>query len=183
VPTRGDGPLGWMAVAWNSMAPRCLPALTALLLLLPFAACGEDQEDGRNSIEETSTTRESTGQSRKDVVATVVVEETEYKIDPSDPRVAGTGTVAFEVTNAGKTGHALGVEGSDGEVETEEIAPGDTATLTADLSKPGRYSWYCPVADHEQRGMTGSILVGDEGTDHPREEGEKGPGSDGHGGY
>jgi len=119
----------------------------------------------------------------KNVVATIEVEETEYELNPANPGVEDAGKVAFEVTNAGKIGHALEVEGPNGEAKTKEIAPADTAKLTAELSKPGKYAWYCPIADHEQRGMKGSILVGDAGTDQPRKNGEAGPGSDGHGGY
>jgi len=119
----------------------------------------------------------------KNVVATIEVEETEYELNPANPGVEDAGKVAFEVTNAGKIGHALEVEGPNGEAKTKEIAPADTAKLTAELSKPGKYAWYCPIADHEQRGMKGSILVGDAGTDQPRKKDEAGPGSDGHGGY
>ncbi|MBA3359177.1 MAG: cupredoxin domain-containing protein [Thermoleophilaceae bacterium] len=122
----------------------------------------------------------------KNVVATIEVEETEYELNPANPGVEDAGKVAFEVTNAGKIGHALEVEGPEGEVKTKEIAPGDTAKFTADLSKPGKYKWYCPIADHEEQGMTGSVFVAFDKagqTDQPRKKGEAGPGSDGHGGY
>jgi len=143
---------------------------------LALAACGDDE---RGTVEQggggatsatgtetsgtpttTSPTTTSGGEeSAGDPVATIEVEETEYELDPASPAVQSAGLVKFEVTNAGEIDHALEVEGPDGEVETEEIAPGDTATIEADLNKPGSYRWYCPIADHEERGMDGQIVV------------------------
>jgi uncharacterized cupredoxin-like copper-binding protein len=90
---------------------------------------------------------------------TVNVSETEYTLDPSDPTVQA-GTVSFKATNDGSVDHNLEVEGPEGEVELEQnIAPGESGTLTVDLSKPGRYEFYCPVGDHRHRGMEGEITV------------------------
>ncbi len=61
-------------------------------------------------------------------VATVDVRETEFKLDPADPRIEKPGVVEFRVNNAGQTIHALEVEGPEGEVETEEIQPGRPRT-------------------------------------------------------
>ena len=67
------------------------------------------------------------------------VSETDFKLDPSDPTVQ-PGTVSFKVTNDGGVDHNLEVEGPNGEVELEQdIAPGESGTLTVDLSKPGAY--------------------------------------------
>ena len=92
-------------------------------------------------------------------VATVKVRETEYKLDPQNPKVAKAGVVSFEVVNSGKITHALEVEGPGAEVKTGAIAQGASATLKADLSKPGTYEWYCPIGDHKARGMKGTITV------------------------
>ena len=93
------------------------------------------------------------------MVATVRVRETEFELDPPNPRIPKAGVVQFDVTNAGEAPHALEVEGPKGEVETETIEPGRRATLRADLSRAGKYVWYCPVGDHEKRGMKGKITV------------------------
>jgi uncharacterized cupredoxin-like copper-binding protein len=90
---------------------------------------------------------------------TVNLSETDYKLEPSDPTVQA-GTVAFEVTNDGSADHNLEVEGPEGEQELEQdLAPGQSGTLTVDLSKPGRYEFYCPVDGHRERGMEGEITV------------------------
>jgi len=148
-------------------------ALVAAAVAL--AACGDDergtveQSGGGTSTSTSPTTTSPTTTSGSDKpagkpVATIEVEETEYELDPAGPRVRSAGLVKFEVTNAGDIAHALEVEGPEGEVETEEIAPGDTATLEADLTKPGSYRWYCPIADHADRGMDGQIVVAGSGS-------------------
>jgi len=152
----------------------------ASVAALALGGCGDDDGGSGSSY--------GGGQSStpKNVVATIEVKETEYALNPANPGVEDAGKVAFEVTNAGKIGHALEIEGPKGEQETDEIAPGETAKLTVDMGKPGKYTWYCPIADHEQQGMTGSVFIAYDkvkGTDQPRKKGEAGPGSDGHGGY
>jgi uncharacterized cupredoxin-like copper-binding protein len=145
---------------------RTLLAVGAISALLALAGCGEDDErpgevtvqDGRTGTAGTETTKPTTAPSGK-AVATVRVTETEFELDPANPRVRKTGIVEFRVRNAGQVAHALEVEGPKGEVETSEIPPGESATLKADLSEPGSYTWYCPVGDHEQRGMKGKIRV------------------------
>ena len=157
------------------------------MLCVALAGCGNDDE-GRVAVSggpDTTGGTETTGTSTDKTapggapIATVKIAETEYRLSPADPSVGRPGVVAFEVTNAGKIVHALEVEGPEGEVETDAIEPGKSATLKADLSKAGRYEWYCPVGDHEQRGMKGEITVAGGGGDEP----DGGPGSDAHGGY
>lgn len=161
--------------------------MLGLSCALAVAGCGDDDENSgadsqdSGSASSQTTTTEDTGPPAKGVVATIEVEETEFKLDPANPGVQDAGKVAIEATNAGKFPHAIEVEGPKGEQETDEIAPGKTAKLTVDLSKPGKYKWYCPIGDHEQRGMKGSIFIAfdkADQTDQPPEEDEKGAGSD-----
>jgi len=91
--------------------------------------------------------------------ATINVRETEMKIDPKDVTVEKPGVVEFKIQNAGQIVHALEIEGPTGEVATKQIPAGKSAALRANLNKPGKYKWYCPVGDHEARGMTGTITV------------------------
>jgi uncharacterized cupredoxin-like copper-binding protein len=122
------------------------------LFALAFSAmgCGGDDEKGK---EEATTATAAP-------VATVKVRESEFKLEPTEPKIASTGVVAFDVSNAGKVDHNLEVEGPGGEVELpENIKPGDSATLTVDLKQAGRYEWYCPVGNHKDLGMKGEITV------------------------
>jgi uncharacterized cupredoxin-like copper-binding protein len=92
--------------------------------------------------------------------AKVPVGLTDFRIDPASLNVDQPGTVRFSVTNDGKTVHALEVEGPDGEVETENIQPGKSATLVAELGEEGSYVMYCPVGNHREQGMEGKVVVG-----------------------
>ena len=165
------------------MRRRSLLAL--LVALAALGGCGNDDE-GRVDVSGGATDTSPSGTSTDETaasgpaVATISVAETEFRLSPSNPSVAKKGVVEFKVVNAGKIAHALEVEAPGGEVETPEIEPGDDATLRADLDKPGRYEWYCPVGDHEDRGMKGEITVAG-GGGQKKEDREAG--SDGHGGY
>jgi uncharacterized cupredoxin-like copper-binding protein len=90
--------------------------------------------------------------------AVVEVSLGEFAIEPSaielDP-----GSYTFRVTNDGGAVHALDIEGPTGEVETAELAAGESADLNVDL-EDGEYEMYCPVGDHRDRGMEGTITVG-----------------------
>jgi uncharacterized cupredoxin-like copper-binding protein len=123
-----------------------LPVTAAALMLA--SGCGGDD----NETTSAGSAASAGGQ-------TVNVSETDYELDPSDPTVE-PGTVSFEVTNDGGVAHNLEVEGPKGEVELEQdLGPGESDTLTVDLSKPGTYEFYCPVDGHRDLGMEGEITV------------------------
>ena len=125
-----------------------LPLAVAALALL--AGCGGD--DNETTPAGDAGVPSAGGQ-------TVNVSETDFKLDPSDPTVQ-PGTVSFKVTNDGGVDHSLEVEGPEGEQELEQdLAPGESGTLTVDLSKAGRYEFYCPIDSHRERGMEGEISV------------------------
>jgi uncharacterized cupredoxin-like copper-binding protein len=129
-------------------------SLTALSIAIAtlgaLAGCGGD--DNQTASAGSTTAPDAGGQ-------TVNVSETEYKLDPSNPTVQ-PGTVSFKATNDGSVDHNLEVEGPEGEQELEQdLAPGESGTLTVDLSKPGKYEFYCPIGGHRDAGMEGEITV------------------------
>ena len=119
--------------------------LVALALAL-MPACGGDEAAGEEGAEPGG------GGTVVDVVLSdFAIEPSSLALDP--------GTYTFHVVNEGATSHALEVEGPTGEVETEELGPGESADLTVDL-EDGEYEIYCPVGDHRDRGMERTIAVG-----------------------
>jgi uncharacterized cupredoxin-like copper-binding protein len=150
--------------------------------------CGEDEEG-------TTTTTPTTPLAGETPPSKVAISLTEFKLDPANPEVAA-GTVNFAVSNDGGVTHSLEVEGPGGESELEKpLEPGQSATLTVDLSKPGSYEFYCPVGNHKEMGMEGEVTVNsgggagapstteDEGTTVEDEGGSnRGPGGGGGGG-
>lgn len=91
-------------------------------------------------------------------VAVASVSLLDYVLEAKRSRVPRAGLIAFEATNDGTVRHALAVDAPAGRVRTRTMRPGERATFSVRLP-PGRYKWYCPVADHEQRGMVGRLRV------------------------
>ena len=91
-------------------------------------------------------------------IATIEVQETEFSLAPSEMTLHPPGTYVFRAVNSGTVEHALEIEGEGIEEETEEIAPGESTELEVNLD-PGTYKLYCPVGNHEERGMTGTLTV------------------------
>jgi uncharacterized cupredoxin-like copper-binding protein len=133
----------------------------AAISVFVLAACGGD-EDEETIAAPTTTTEGATGATGATGAAgkaqTVDVSETEFAIDPANPKVKA-GTVTFDVTNDGQVVHNLEVEGNGVEEELEQdLQPGDSGKLTVDL-QPGTYEWYCPVDEHAEQGMEGELTV------------------------
>ena len=131
---------------------KALAMTTAALLVIGLVGCGKDD------AEEPAAQRATGG------AQTIDVSETEFKLDPADPRV-DPGVVTFKVSNDGEATHSLEVEGPDGEVELEKaLQPGQAGSLEVNLSRTGTYEWYCPIDGHRDAGMRGEITVGDGGS-------------------
>jgi plastocyanin len=132
--------------------PRRSLALLVVCLALPLsiAACGDDEDD--DGAAQTGTATNAQG----GVGSTLAVSETEYRLDPANPAVQA-GTVTIETAHHPRARGG----GAGGESETEDIAPGDSAELTVDLSQAGTYEWYCPIGNHKELGMEGEIRVAD----------------------
>lgn len=86
------------------------------------------------------------------------LEATEFAFSPAQV-TADAGEHEFQIVNRGEVEHALEIHAPGGEVMTDRVAPGESATVTADLSEAGTYELYCPVGDHRRRGMEGSVTV------------------------
>lgn len=133
--------------------------LSAILLMLAAvslvaAGCGDDEE------ETTATTTAPTATGTTGAAAggggggTTEVSMIEYAFDPSDLSVAEGDSL--EVVNDGELPHALAVEGED--LATEDLDPGASEDLTVDIPA-GDYEFICPIADHAEQGMTGTLTV------------------------
>ena len=65
--------------------------------------------------------------------------------------------MTIKLVNESDTPHAVEVEGNGVEEETDTVTGGDVE-LTVDL-EPGEYTYYCPVGQHRQQGMEGTLTV------------------------
>lgn len=128
----------------------------ALATGLLMAGCGDDEEEQEPAPQgeapaETQTQPRAAGGGGTRVVLT------EFAIDPANPK-AKAGTVRFDVVNEGSAPHALEIEGAGVEEATDTLQGGQRATLEAELAA-GEYEWYCPVGNHADQGMKGTLTV------------------------
>ena len=145
---------------------RRYAALLAIgaLFAVTIAGCGGDDDDnggnggGGGGYGAAGGATETSTATTAGAGEAVDMSLTDFALNPADPAVKA-GTVTFNVTNDGQTTHALEVEGPGAEVETDDLAPGDSAKLTVDLNKAGNYEMYCPVDNHKEMGMEGEVTV------------------------
>jgi plastocyanin len=127
----------------------------AAAMLLAMSGCGEGRGEGNRTAPAPVGTGSTTFGSGAD--ATVPVSLVEFRL-PRNVRVPRGGLIAFEATNDGQSLHALAVIGPAGQARTQTLRPGERTTVEVRLP-PGTYKWYCPVDDHEHRGMVGRVRV------------------------
>ncbi len=135
------------------MRARC--SLLAAALSLVAAGCGEQRGNATRTLPEPAGAAPTID---RRAVASAEVSLVDYALVVSDPRVPRAGLIAFAATNDGLVRHALAVDGPSGQVRTAALRRGERAVFTVRLP-PGTYKWYCPIADHEQRGMVGRVRV------------------------
>ena len=83
----------------------------------------------------------------------------EFRFNTSRSAVPA-GPVLLQVKSIGEDEHDLRIIGPKGRVraETGVVDPGELGQIRTRLAQ-GRYTYYCTVADHAERGMTGALLV------------------------
>jgi plastocyanin len=68
------------------------------------------------------------------------------------------GKTEVVLDNPSDVPHAIEVEGSGVEAEGETVGKGGVSQVTVKL-KPGEYEYYCPVGNHREAGMEGTLTV------------------------
>jgi uncharacterized cupredoxin-like copper-binding protein len=65
------------------------------------------------------------------------------------------GAVTFTVTNSGALPHDFSIAGK----KTKLLSPTQSAKLTVNLAKAGKYPYQCTVSGHAAAGMKGTLTV------------------------
>ncbi|MFN2431335.1 MAG: cupredoxin domain-containing protein [Gemmatimonadota bacterium] len=89
---------------------------------------------------------------------TLTLDAVSYAYQPAQLS-AEPGTIRFVVRNVADEEHGFEVEGQGVEEEIESIPGGATDSLAVTLTTPGEYEIYCPVDDHAERGMRGTLTI------------------------
>ncbi len=158
----------------GSAARQVGAAAAVVAIAVGIAACGS------SSSSSSSTTPSSSASSGGG--QTVSLKESEFKFTPPSA-TAKPGNVTFDVSNDGTTTHSLTVQGPNGsQTLSSSLQPGKSGTLSVDLSKPGKYTFCCPIDSHRQMGMQGTITVGSGGSASASASGGGGGGTSSGGG-
>jgi plastocyanin len=124
--------------------------ITWILLIsvaLLAAGCGDDEDEGGGG---------GGGGGGGEALTLTADPGGEVSWEPADLS-ASAGSVTIKLVNESDNPHAVEVEGNGVEEESETITGGETE-LTVDL-EPGEYTFYCPVGQHRQNGMEGTLTV------------------------
>ena len=112
-------------------------------LVLAAAGCGDDDDSDDGGSSDAPAQEESSGAEGNGA------DKTELTAKP--------GKVTILMENQSDVPHAVEVEGNGVEEETDTVT-GANAEVTVDL-KAGEYKFYCPVGNHAQAGMEGTLTV------------------------
>jgi plastocyanin len=132
--------------------------ILALLLsagVLLAAGCGDDEDEGGGGAAEPEATQESSGGGGGGLTLTADPGGA-ISWEPGELS-APAGSVTIKLVNESDIPHAVEVEGNGVEEESETITGSETE-LTVDL-EAGEYTFYCPVGDHREQGMEGTLTV------------------------
>jgi plastocyanin len=131
-----------------------LVAVVLAVCALAAAGCGDDEsDDGGNGSAGGDGGGLYGGATRLSLAADPAGELAFDKTSLS----AKPGRVVIAFDNPARVPHAVEVEGNGVEEETETIT--DSAARLAVNLEPGEYKFYCPVGNHEQAGMVGTLTV------------------------
>jgi plastocyanin len=148
-------------------------ALSLILLLcafaIPIAGCGDDDDDGGGggggADTGASTAAETTEDTGGGASGGGAGETLKIAADPGgalkfdkSSLTAKAGKVTIEMDNPSDLPHAVEIEGNGVEVAGDTVTKGGVSKATADL-KPGDYEFYCPVGNHKDAGMEGTLTV------------------------
>ncbi len=120
--------------------------LMAAGVIAAASGCGQVERGGRGFV-------------RAVPGASVQVTAREYGFTPARVDLARAGELRFVVRNAGSLPHDLRLRDERGrELGGTPAFERGSRTVTFVL-RPGRYTYYCSIGDHERLGMRGTLVV------------------------
>ena len=121
-------------------------------LTVPLAACGGDDDDSGSSG-----SSGSGGNGGGETLKIAADPGGALKFDRSS-LTAKAGKVTIVMDNPSDLPHAVEIEGNGVEVAGDTVMKGGVSEASADL-KAGEYEFYCPVGNHKDAGMEGTLTV------------------------
>ena len=134
----------WFTGAELKAAPKPGPAEGAPVTTAPAAPAAAEKAAADEGFVEASG-------------GTVPIALKEYELEPGKIKVA-PGKITFVLRNEGRFAHNFNVEGPGIDTTAEKFSPGRTVRLEVALQE-GEYKISCPLSNHDQRGMHGTLIV------------------------
>lgn len=161
-----------MAVPRTTIRRVSLLAAALLLLSTALAACGGSSSGSTTTAQpsasssaaaSTASTSPTTSApaAASTTVAVGAVEKSEDHLGfTSRALTARAGTVTIKLANGTRNEypHGIAIEGNGVDKDGAIVKPGNGTSVTVTL-RPGRYTFYCPVHEHEKYGMKGTLTV------------------------
>jgi nitrite reductase (NO-forming) len=92
----------------------------------------------------------------------VTIEMYDIYFEPSEVTIEADTDVTIALPNEGAAPHNFNIDDnnneSDPDIHTDDVAPGDAATVTVNLPA-GEWYFYCDIPGHEAAGMHGTITA------------------------
>ena len=155
------------------------------VLALALAGCGDDEDSASDEGSEEAATLEINGEPANDegtaeaTAEPIELEEDDFYFEPTVITGEPGQKVTLEVFNEGDEEHNLTIEDQDID---EDTAPGDTATVDAEIPDSGLIEFYCSY--HTAQDMRGALAVtGSEPTAGSGETTNESSGGPASGGY
>ena len=148
-------------------------SLIAMLcaLAIPVAGCGDDDDDssgsGGSDTAEKPAGGYSGGAGKEDEPASGggAAQTIRISADPGGALAfdktslsATPGKVTIVMDNPSDLPHAVEIEGNGVEVVGDTVMKGGMSKASADV-EAGEYEYYCPVGNHKDAGMEGTLTV------------------------
>lgn len=138
-------------------------ALVGCLLLAP--GCGDDSNDEGGGGGSSGSGGTAYG-GKKDSGGASASKQLKLTADPGGALKfdktaleSKPGQVTVVLDNPSSVPHAIEVEGEGVEEEGKTVGKGGVSEVTVDV-KAGEYEYYCPVGNHKDAGMEGTLTVG-----------------------
>ena len=131
-------------------------ATFAAVLALALAGCGGDDESSSSSSGSGGGSSSTPAAGSGETLQLAAPEDGSLKFDKAKLD-AKAGAVTIDFDNPSTTPHAVEIEGNGVEEASDTVTSSKTS-VTADL-KAGTYTFYCPVGNHRQEGMEGTLTV------------------------
>lgn len=141
--------------------PRTIAVLLSACALAGVG-CGDDDDDsgdsgGDGDAAAQEQTQEQGGGGANTRLAIAAAPSGDLSFDKTSLR-APAGKVTIVMDNPSEVPHAVEIEGMGVEEEGKTVTKGGVSRASADL-QPGKYTFYCPVGNHEAAGMKGTLTV------------------------